>query len=217
MRTDWLWALPIVLALGIAAFSIFRPIQVLPRIVLAPGFALTDASGALLTNEAMRGKIVLYGVTYTTCAPPCVQTSPLMQQVQARLDSLDTGGIPVELVTISVDPARDTPEVLAAYAAELGATERWHFVTGPANRLKAVVGGGFGLYYAQQADGRIALDAGLMLVDGAGILRAEYMRALPDADRVLRDVQLLLAEAQNGEGAGRLAYEAAHLFSCYPR
>ncbi|MCA9970467.1 MAG: SCO family protein [Anaerolineales bacterium] len=216
-HTEWLWALPIVIALGLAAFSILRPIQVLPRIMLAPGYALTDQNGELLTNEDMRGKIVLYNVTYTNCADPCVQTSLFMQQVQARLGELPPSSVPIELVTISIDPAHDTPEVLAAYAAELGATDRWHFVSGAANRLKAVVGAGFGLYYEPQPDGRFALDTGLMLVDGTGILRAEYVRKLPDMDIVLRDLNLLLEEAQNSEGMGRLAYEAAHLFSCYPR
>lgn len=214
----WLWAAPILLALAVAAFSIFRPIQVLPRITLAPGFALTDQHGRTLTSEDLRGKIVLYSFTYTRCTDPCVSTTPLLQAVQARLHQVDSGNIPIELVTISVDPQHDTPAVLAAYAQTLGVdTSSWHFATAETNRLKWIIGSGFGLYFDQRDDGSFILDQGMMLVDGAGILRAEYRRANPDVDVVLRDLRLLVEEGQNSQGAARYAYEAAHLFLCYPR
>lgn len=215
-----IWAIYFLLALlvlGAIAFAVFRPILVLPRITLAPGFALIDQNGEPLTNEDMRGKIVLYNITHTACAAPCPQTSAAVQAVQARLDEVETFGIPVEFVTISVDPARDTPAVLREYAASLGAGPDWHFVTGEPERLKYVVGGGFGVYYTAREDGTVAVDPGMMLVDGQGILRAEYRTVVPEVDRLLRDIGLVAEEAENSGGASRYAYEAAHLFLCYPR
>jgi protein SCO1 len=214
------WFVYIALALFLVivlAFIIFRPILVLPRITLAPGFALIDQDGNRLTNEDMRGKIVLYNITHTTCEPPCGQTSQTMKEVQGRLGEIDSGIYPIEFVTISLDPERDTPEVLRTYAESLGADlDQWHFLTGPVDRLKMVVGGGFNLYFDHKEDGRLVYDPALMLVDGVGILRAEYITGDPGADRVLSDIEYLLDEIENSDGANKLAYEAAHLFMCYP-
>lgn len=204
---------------GVIAFVTIRPIQVLPRITLAPGFALSDQDGARLTNEDLRGKVVLYNITYAHCTPPeCVDTSTAVQAVRERLDEIDTQGIPVEFVTISVDPARDDTAVLQAYAEEIGADgEMWHVVTGDPERLKWVVGGGFNVYYNERDNGELTLDPALILVDGLGIMRAEYRTATPAADRILRDIRLVTEEAINSSGTTRYAYEAAHLFLCYPR
>jgi len=205
------------LVVGVLAFATLRPVQVLPRIRLAPGFLLTDAYGGRLTNEDMRGRLTLYNFTRTRCEAPCPQTSQVMQAVQARLGEIETD-LPIELVTISLDPEYDTPAALQAYAQKWQADpQRWHLVTGDAERLKWIVGGGFGVYYAFKEDGRFTFDPAFMLVDGAGILRAEYRTASPDVDRILRDLRLVVQEVENSTGAARYAYEAAHLFLCYPR
>lgn len=205
---------------GLVAFVTIRPIQVLPRITLAPGFTLTDQDGARLTNEDLRGSITLYNLTYTNCRPPdCLDTSTAVQAVRGRLADIDTQGIPVRFVTISVDPARDDQAALQAYATEIGADgETWHVATGDVERLKWIVGGGFGVYFDARDDGSIVLDPpALILVDGLGIMRAEYRTAAPEADRILRDMRLVAQEARNSTGTTRYAYEAAHLFLCYPR
>lgn len=207
-----------VLTLGLFAFVIIRPIQVLPRITLGPGYYLTDAQGQAVTNEDFRGSLVLYHFTYLNCQAPCPQTLGVMQEVQARLGEIDTGGIPVRLVTISFDPARDTTDALAATAVDLGADpEVWTFLTGAPDRLKWLIGGGFGVYYEERTPGEFRFDPAFMLVDGAGVLRAEYRTAVPEVDRILRDMRLVVEEVQNRQGAANLAYDAAHLFLCYPR
>jgi protein SCO1/2 len=217
-RLWWLYAAIGLLVLSALAFAIFRPVLVLPRIGLAPGFALTAADGSRLTSEDLRGQLVLYNFTYTNCAGNCPDTGPVMGDVQSRLSEVETYGIPVTLVTVAFDPERDTPTALQAYAEGLGADQSgWHFVTGAVDRLKWIVGGGFGIYYARRDDGTFTFDPALMLVDGAGILRAEYRTATPEVDRILRDIGLVAEEATKGEGASRVAYEAAHLFLCYPR
>ncbi|MFO7680688.1 MAG: SCO family protein [Chloroflexota bacterium] len=214
-----IFATMILWALALFAFIAFRPIMVLPKISLGPGYALVDQQGEMFTHEDLRGSIVLYNFTYTGCAAPvCRETSSVMQEVAARLDEVDTFGIPVQMVTISVDPERDSPEVLQAFAQQLGAEpESWHFLTGDANRLKWAVGGGFSVYYNEKEDGVIALDPALMLLDSVGILRAEYRTARPDVDIILRDIRLIAEEVQNRQGVGNVAYDAAHLFLCYPR
>uniref|UniRef100_A0A7C1FKY6 SCO family protein n=1 Tax=Caldilinea aerophila TaxID=133453 RepID=A0A7C1FKY6_9CHLR len=203
--------------LAVMLFAVVQPIKVVPRIGLAPGFILTDMHGQPLTNEDLRGQIVIYNFTTTSCEAPCIDTAPLMQALQEFVKHLDTGGISVTLVTISLDPERDTPERLQAYARKLNADPTlWHFVTGSPERLKQVVGGGFELYYTQDEHGVFHFAPMLAIVDGNGILRARYKRGLEDTAVVERDLKLMLEEARNSSGAAGLVYEAAHLFLCYP-
>ncbi len=202
---------------GVIWFSTARPILVLPRITLAPGFYLTDQNGERFTSEALRGELTLYNFTYSQCEAPCVQTSFFMREVQSRLPEVSSS-VPINLVTFSIDPERDDVAQLQAFAEEMGVDPTvWHVVTGGAAQLKSVIGGGFGVYYKAEEDGRFKLDDAFFLVDGSGIMRAEYRTASPDMDIILRDLKLLAEEVDNSEGIYRLAYEAAHLFSCYPR
>jgi protein SCO1/2 len=214
----WLAGVLGLLVLGVLAFAIFRPVKVLPRIRLSPGFSLTDQDASKVTNEKLRGAVVLYDFAYAGCGERCAALDGTMREVQDRLGELDLGEIPVRLVTISFDPERDTPEALQAYARSAGADpERWRFATGDPKRVKDVIGGGFEVYYAPDGQGGFQFDPALALVDGWGIIRAEYRGQAdePDADRILRHIALLVKEARNSKGAARLAYEAAHFFLCY--
>ncbi len=206
------------LTLGLFAFVTIRPIQVLPRITLAPGYSLIDANGDAVTNEDFRGSLVLYNFTYLNCETPCLETTGVMQELQASLDEIDTGGIPVQLVTISFDPERDTPSAMKAAATQLGVdSEAWTFMTGTPERLKWVIGGGFGVYYEERNPGEFVFSPAFMLVDGAGVLRGEYWTEAPETDRILRDFRLVAEEVKNRQGVANYAYDAAHLFLCYPR
>lgn len=202
------------------AFAIFQPVKVLPRIRLAPGFALTDQYGQQLTNEDLRGKIVLYNFTYTRCPAPCRGLDETMLEVQQQLSQTPPGGVLVRLVTISLDPQYDTPETLRGYSESIGADEAiWYFATTTnTSLLKTIVGAGFEVYYASSDEGEsIDLTPAFVLVDSLGIIRGEYQYRTnaPDANRILRHIAVLQEEAQKSIGAGRLVYEAAHLFMCY--
>jgi protein SCO1/2 len=218
-RPAVLWsALLVIPVIAIVAFAVLQPVKVRPRIGLAPGFVFTDQNGNQLTSEDLRGKFALYNFTYTRCTAPCPQTSETMRAVQEMSSQIDTGGIPLELVTVSFDPNHDTPETLAAYATAVGADPtRWHFLTGKAERLKDVIGRGFNVYYAPDASGGFTFDPAFVLVDGNGLMRAIYDTATPDLGAIERDIRLVVDEVQNSTGAGALVYEAAHLFLCYPK
>ena len=210
-----IFVLPIIAAM---AFAIFQPIQVLPRISLAPGYSFIDHDGNRFTNEDLRGSLVLYTFTHSRCAAPCVSTSTTLTALQPALAEVDTGDIPLQFVSISVDPDHDTPSILRAYADSLGAdTDRWHFVTGDANQLKNVIGAGFRTYYGEDSQGNLTVDPVFALVDGWGVLRAVYRTATPDVEILKRDLRLVVQEVQNSTGVNRYAYEAAHLFLCYPK
>lgn len=212
-----LWiALLAVPLIAVFLFAVLQPVKVVPRIGLAPGYIFTGMHGERISNEDMRGKMVIYNFSTTSCEAPCVDTSASMQALQEMVKRLDTGGIPLEMMTILLDTERATAEQMRAYAEQVGADPAiWHIVTGSPERLKQVVGGGFGLYYEQKDNGAFEFAPMTALVDGNGLLRAQYKRGLPDVDFVERDLNLMFEEARNASGAGGLVYEAAHLFSCY--
>lgn len=218
---EW-WHLLIALAalivVGLVLFVTIQPVQVLPRMTLAPGYALLDQDGNQLTSEDLRGKLTLYNFTYTGCtSPDCPETGASMRALQDRLASIDTAGIPVRLVTISFDPAQDSPAVMKAWADAHGANpEVWTVATGDPKRLKNIIGSGFSTYYGDNGSGGWEFDPAFVLVDGNGIIRTKYKSATVDPALFERDLGLVLAEVANSSGASRLAYDAAHLFLCYP-
>lgn len=208
-------------ALAVLAFAVFQPVQVLPRIRLAPGYSFVRESGERLTSEDLRGQIVLYNFTYTRCPPPCGGLNGTLQEIMARVDAANAARIPFTVVTISLDPAHDTPAQLAVHAQAAGADPaRWIFATNPDEELlKQVVGGGFEVFYRPDSAGMVDYEPAFVLVDGWGVIRGEYhyQTLSPDAERIVRHVNVLFDEIENSVGAARYAYEAAHLFLCYAR
>jgi protein SCO1/2 len=240
------YGLPALLIGAVLAFTILRPIQVLPRVGIGPGYGLIDVEGNRITNETMRGKIVLYSFTYTHCPQVCSTLMEKMQAVRSRMAEISgqVGDLPVEIITISIDPERDTPEKLAEYAAQYGATPEsnqtmipWYFITGNDPELtKIMVSVGFDLYHEKVPaasgdanDYTYKFVPMVVLIDGWGIIRSEYRqyetserlsysegRVDIDPDIVLRDIGLVSEEANNSTGVASAAYGAAHLFLCYP-
>jgi protein SCO1/2 len=212
----WLGLLVIPI-LGAMAFAIFQPIQVLPRISLAPGFSFVDQHGERLTSDDMRGNLTFYTFMHTSCEEPCPNPVEGLKTIESVVEALETDTLPVEYVAISFDPENDTPERLAQFAESHGVdTERWHFVTGDERQLKNVIGAGFGVYYEQADDGTFKFDPRIVFVDGWGIRRAVYRTESPPPEIIERDLNLIMSEFNNSEGLNRIAYEAAHLFLCYP-
>ena len=218
MRRFLLVSLAVVIGLpllGVIIFVTFQPVKVLPRLQLAPGFSLLDQAGAPVTSESLRGTLTLYSFSYAHCLGECESPAPLLRELQTALAEEDLG-VPIRLVTITVDPERDTPAALRAYGQQAGADfTRWSFLTGSAKAVATVVSGGFDVFARPQTDGSFLLDKRLWLVDGWGIKRAEYASYWPTPARVLRDLRLVAAEARNSTGWAKYAYDAAHFFGCY--
>jgi cytochrome oxidase Cu insertion factor (SCO1/SenC/PrrC family) len=108
----------------------------------------------------------------------------------------------VRSVSISVDPATDSPEVLSEYAKRFGADPaRWLFLTGERAALHALVKDGFKLAVAERSpeentdgEGIITHSDRFVLVDDAGHLRGYYHGTDPaDVDRLLADIETLHA------------------------
>lgn len=93
-----------------------------------PAFELRDQTGAVVTQDALRGHVLIASFIFTRCPTVCPLMTMKMRRVQDRtMDERDF----IKLLSFSVDPGHDTPEVLAEYAAGHGADPaRWRFLTG---------------------------------------------------------------------------------------
>lgn len=202
--------------LGIFLFVTFQPIKVLPRMRLAPGFAVQTQGNKTLNSEHLRGHITLYHFAYSRCGAACQDAFNVLNAVQAQLQATDVG-VPVRLVTLSLDAAHDTPGVLTTWGAQHAADPaQWLFATANTPEdARRVVGQGFGVFFRETAPGQFEFSQRMYLVDGTGLTRAEYTSFVPTPDRLMRDIRLVAEEARNSEGLGWYAYEAAHLFGCY--
>ncbi len=223
MLPRWLKAGGVVFALFIGAalaFAIFEPIQVLPRIRLAPGYALTSDDGSLVTSEDTRGEITLYTFSRTDCGEACANIDQIMAEVRDGVAAeVDLGEVDFRLVTIALDalPEDGSAESLATAAESAGADgDVWRWVGGTERELQNVVGAGFRRSY--QTASATEFDPGFVLVDGLGVVRGDYRyETLGDtADKLTRHVGVLGDELRYRNGTTAIAYEAAHLFLCYP-
>ena len=107
--------------------------------------ALVDQNGRAvhLLSDVLRDKVVVVDFIYTNCTDVCPMVSHTFSQLQDALGGmLDSQ---VRLVSLTVDPARDTPAVLKAYSAQHGARAGWSWLTGTAANVTEALKG-FGVY-----------------------------------------------------------------------
>ncbi len=208
-----------VIILAAMAFAIFEPIQVLPRIRLAPGYSLLADDGSSITSETARGSVTLYSFAPTDCADRCDDMFATMRTVQRRVaQEVDLGETDYRLVTIALDAVSD-PSQLSEAAARSGADgETWRWLGGSESEVRVIVGAGFERFYRAGDGGAIDFDPGFVLVDGNGVIRGEYryQTLADDADKFIRHTEILAEEIRYAQGPASVAYEAAHLFLCYP-
>jgi len=158
----------------------------------APDFSMTDQNGRMVRLADLRGKVWAASFIFTHCQGPCPLITKHMAVLQAEIADLPDA----RLVSLSLDPDRDTPEVLRRYAAGFKAEgERWLFLSGPSGELKRVVQEGF-LTAMQPAEGTDQIIHGTMvaLVDRRGMIRGFLSGTDPDlpgkASARLRELHL---------------------------
>jgi protein SCO1/2 len=166
--------------------------QRLPNIAPAPAFALTSQDGTPVALADFRDKVVAVTFIYTSCMDACPVLTALMAHVQDKLGP--DFGKRVAFVSITVDPERDTPEVLKRYAETFGAhLNGWAFLTGDPAAIQDVVRR-YGAYAAKNAAGQVDHTFLTSIVDRKGTLRVQYLGVRFDPDEFLRDLLNLVKE-----------------------
>jgi protein SCO1/2 len=98
----------------------------LPHLFRVPPETLVAETGKPVSLDAMKGSVTVYDFIFTTCAGSCPLMTAQMRNLTKKIDK----NAPVRFVSISVDPQRDTPPVLAEYARRFRNDPRWIFLTG---------------------------------------------------------------------------------------
>jgi cytochrome oxidase Cu insertion factor (SCO1/SenC/PrrC family) len=170
----------------------------LPELGPVPPFSLVDQAGEPFTREDLAGAPWLADFIFTTCAGVC----PIMSTQMARLQHEIPEDSPLRLVSVSVDPGHDTPEVLREYAARYDADlERWTFLTGDPAAVYRLSIDGFKLAAGEREDWEPGVDDGpfvhstrMALVDAGGIIRGYYDGTdAAEMDRLRTDLRRLEA------------------------
>jgi protein SCO1 len=164
----------------------------LPKIAPAPAFTLTSQDGAQVSLADLRGKVAAVTFIYTLCTDTCPVLTPMMSFVQDRLGH--DFGTKIAFVSITVDPARDTPEVLKEYAQAFGADlAGWRFLTGAPETIREVTRR-YGVFAAKTANGDVDHSFLTSIVDRRGILRVQYLGARFDPEEFRRDLLSIVKE-----------------------
>lgn len=170
-----------------------------PRVIASlPPFRLTAQTGQPVTLADLKGKAWIADFVFTRCSGPCPMMTSRMFDLQTRLREHERWA-DIRLVSFTVDPAHDTPEVLAEYARLAHADDqRWLFLTGTREELWGLATRGFKLPVEEQPDNvkmPILHSQKFVLIDRAGRIRG-YYDGLENDDReaLLKDLEKVLAE-----------------------
>src|SRR6185369_3826015 len=96
------------------------------------GFTLTNQTGLAVGLADLKGHVWVADIIFTRCAGPCPRMTRQMEEIQRALPPNSSA----RLISLTTDPAFDTPPVLKNYAARFNADpERWSFLTGPPEKI----------------------------------------------------------------------------------
>ena len=196
------WVVTILALFSLPLIASFRspPIDVPPVLGTMHDFELTNQEGRPLTRKDFFGSVLVVNFIFSKCPDVCPLLSKQMAEIQARLKGTAKA---IQLVSISVDPANDTPEVLNKYSKQFNTDPRlWSFLTGPLDSITKVVVDDF----KQALDGQklVSLEDrmdGMMeithsekfvLVDQSGQIRAYMDAKTPDdVNKIMKKVAIL--------------------------
>ena len=164
--------LGVLLALPWVLYQRMHPAADVQTLGDAPQWQLTNQNGAPFGSSQLAGKPHVISFFFTSCPSTCPKIMGAMAKVQDRTD--------LQLVSISVDPLTDTPDVLKAALPKYGGRpDRWTLCTGTEEAVHKVVVDGFATYVGKKVQKSatvydIAHGARLVLVDGDGKVRGHF-------------------------------------------
>jgi len=136
-----------------------------------PSFKFENQYGAFITNKDYENKVYVVEFFFTSCPTIC----PIMNENMVKIQNEFYGNPSFGIVSISIDPERDSPSVLKAYADQKGATlKNWNFLTGDKEEIYSFSNDGFRLYAGENKDAEGGFEhSGLFaLIDKDGFIRS---------------------------------------------
>jgi protein SCO1/2 len=166
----------------------------LPKLFPIPEAQLVSEAGKPVHMSEMKGHVVVYDFIFTHCSGTCPMMTATMQKLTKRIAKQS----PVRFVSISVDPIRDTPEVLRGYAMYARNDPRWMFLTGDRKTIVDLSAKGFKLAAGDSTDAAnesVLHSVKFVVADKKGVIREYYSATNDDAvDHVAATVNELLRE-----------------------
>lgn len=166
-----------------------EPENSLPVIGNIPDFEFVNSEGETITLTSLKGKVWVADFIFTTCNMACPIMTGNMNIIHKKYKQNDD----VRLISISVYPEHDTPEVLTKYAAQYNAdTNRWYFLTGEEGTVQEVIKDGFKIGDYEDI---IFHSEKFALVDRSGMIRAYYNgMKTEDMKKLKKDINSLLKQ-----------------------
>ena len=189
----WLW-IPAFMAVVLLGLQLTKnttpPVKqsTEPDYGTVPSFELFDQLGNTFTKDELLGDVWVVDFVFTTCAGPCPIMTAQFSELQDRfLDQED-----FRLLSISVNPEYDTPEVLKRYGDDYGADHsRWTFLTGDREKIRSLAWEGF---HVGKEEDPIFHSTYFILVDKEGKIRGYYISSEKnEIERLWTDTELLLS------------------------
>ena len=174
----------------------------LPIYYTVPEFTLTNEFKKPFGSKDLKGKFYIANFMFTSCPSSCPALMDKMDIIQKRIRGL---GTKAAIVTFTVDPTTDTPEVLFKYARKRNSNPYiWNFLTGSKSDLEKIVINGFKVpmgnkeTVTKKLDDKtitlmdIAHSDRVVLVDSLGQIRGYYSTEKVEMDRLMIDLGLLV-------------------------
>lgn len=149
----------------------------LPLLSVVPEFSLTNQDGQVFGSRQLAGKAYLAAFVFTRCPSVCPKVMARMKEIDGAMKAKS---LSLQLLSISVDPENDTPQVLKAYAKTHGAdVKNWNLLTGDYQTILKTSEEGFKVGLSGTVDNTqphlgITHGSHLVLVDKTGNIRGYY-------------------------------------------
>ncbi len=167
-----------------------------------PNFQFANQAGQEFSSEELEGKIYVADFFFTRCGNPtlCPRMSAEMRRVQQSFLGNET----LKLISFTVDPEYDSPEVLLAYAQEYEADlSQWYFLTGAKEKIYNLAYQGFKVSAMDESTSvtpEFLHATKFMLIDQKGRVRGYYEGTdREEIDRLIIEIKVLMSE---GKGVG---------------
>jgi protein SCO1 len=158
----------------------------------APGFTLVNQAGKEVKLADCKGKVVLVSFIFTTCNGSCPATTHRMANIQQELEHAGRWNTDkVQFLSISLDPARDTPDALARYMKLYDISGNgWSFLTGPPPDVAAAIAA-WGMWVKPADNGQLDHPSRIFLLDRQMRIREIYNTELLKVEDVCADIREL--------------------------
>lgn len=127
--------------------AVTQPVEAAPAVTV-PAFAFTERSGRSVSNADLLGKVWVASFVFVRCDNTCPQVTLTMHKLQSDLGLADRPDL--RLVTFTMDPENDTPDVLKQYAAHPDRPahpDRWLFLSGTEDAVRDLMRNTFKLAF----------------------------------------------------------------------